>query len=71
MPASALAMAAMSVGDVDDVLPLVERAYAAWDTYLLFAARMPIFRPLLAVPGVREVIRRFDLPDGWPPAEAD
>ncbi|MDP6606300.1 MAG: protein kinase [Dehalococcoidia bacterium] len=71
LPPSALASAAASVGDLDDVLPLVERAYADRDTYLLFAPRMALAGAFLAVPGVRDVIRRFDLPDGFPLAEVD
>ena len=66
-----LAWAAASVGETDRTLSLIEQAYSERDPFLAIATRMPTFRPLLAVPGVREVIRRLDFPDGWPPAEAD
>ena len=65
-----LAWAATSIGETDRTLSLIEQAYSERDPFLAIVTRMPTFRPLLAVPGVREVIRRLDFPDGWPPAEA-
>ena len=65
-----LAWAAASVGETDRARSLVEQAYRDGDPFLLFA-RVPTFHALLAVPGVRAVLRRLNFPDGWPPADPD
>lgn len=60
-----------SVGEDDESRRLVEQALEDGDPLLHLFPRMPHFRPMLAMPGVRAVLRRLNFPDGWPPAEAD